>query len=70
MINNCQEIYDMKTPEEKIRRVNDKILNPIDWKLMPKEIAILGQRLPKGSVASKSTQDKVMNNMRRILNRE
>ena len=57
VINNCHEIYDLKTPEDKVKRNNNSVTNPVFWKLMPREIAILGQRLPKGSVVGKNTEE-------------
>lgn len=46
-INNEQIIYDMKTSENKLRKKDNQVINPVDWRLMPKEIIVLSQRLPR-----------------------
>lgn len=38
--------------------------------MMPREIVLLCQRLPKESVASKTNEKEVMNQMRTILDRQ
>lgn len=50
LINGQQELFDMKNDPTKHLKVDGKVINPLNLKLMPRELAIFCQRLPTNAV--------------------
>jgi Holliday junction resolvasome RuvABC endonuclease subunit len=65
-------LFDLENRKERVKMVEGRVVNPLDLRLMPREVVVMTQRLHRASVVGRGNAGKedVLEKMRVVMNRQ